>query len=254
MAGNLCSLQQEKTTYWRYTSSQGAAARVIPITNFNTDNIDSKYFETYDDDVERICGTIGVEFIKRWNMKKVLFKHQFAFLERQYKEAASTNRILRRIARPFSFIVFVAEVLNDIFKNEGMDMPVDAFPEPFLTICAENSHADRPKNALIEILEELDANRNHIFDEYEPTNGTHAIVNKGGLFLTVNYVNRKLGADAKQIREAWLKQQLTIQQKNQGNKVDYKTVVQNKRGGRRAIQVNQELLKEQGFDFSSNSF
>lgn len=85
-------------------------------------------------------------------------------------------------------------------------------------------------------------------------NGTHAIVNKGGLFLTVNYVNRKLGADAKQIREAWLKQQLTIQQKNQGNKVDYKTVVQNKRGGRRAIQVNQELLKEQGFDFSSNSF
>lgn len=53
-----------------YTNSQGAAARVIPITNFNTDNIDSKYFETYDDDVEQICGAIGVEFIKRWNMKK----------------------------------------------------------------------------------------------------------------------------------------------------------------------------------------
>lgn len=80
-------------------------------------------------------------------------------------------------------------------------MPVDDFPELFLTICAENSHSDRPKNVLIEILEELDANRNHIFDEYEPTNGTHAIVNKEGLFLTVNYVNRKLGADAKQIRE-----------------------------------------------------
>lgn len=236
-----------------YTNSQGAAARVIPITNFNTDNIDSKYFETYDDDVEQICGAIGVEFIKRWNMKKEHYKQRFEFLERQYKEAASTNRILKRIARPFSFIVFVAEVLNDFFRDEGLDMPVDAFPELFLTMCAENSHADRPKNALIEILEELDANRNHIFDEYEPTNGTHAIVNKEGLFLTVNYINRKLGADAKQIRDAWMKQQLTIQQKDKKKIVDYK-VVRHKKRSQRAIHVNQELLEEQGFDFSRNSF
>ncbi|WP_340084228.1 DUF927 domain-containing protein [Siminovitchia sp. FSL H7-0308] len=236
-----------------YTNSQGAAARVIPITNFNTDNIDSKYFETYDDDVEQICGAIGVEFIKRWNMKKEQYKHRFELLERQYKEAASTNRILKRIARPFSFIVFVAEVLNDLFNDEGMDMPVDDFPELFLTICAENSHADRPRNVLIEILEELDANRSHIFDEYEPTNGTHAIVNKEGLFLTVNYVKQKLGSDAKQIREAWMKQQLTIQQKNKGKIVDYK-VVRHKKRSQRAIHVNQELLEEQGFDFSRNSF
>lgn len=236
-----------------YTNSQGAAARVIPITNFNTDNIDSKYFETYDDDVEQICGAIGVEFIKRWNMKKEQYKHRFELLERQYKEAASTNRILKRIARPFSFIVFVAEVLNDLFNDEGMDMPVDDFPELFLTICAENSHADRPRNVLIEILEELDANRSHIFDEYEPTNGTHAIVNKEGLFLTVNYVKQKLGSDAKQIRKAWMKQQLTIQQKNKGKIVDYK-VVRHKKRSQRAIHVNQELLEEQGFDFSRNSF
>ncbi|WP_214779897.1 hypothetical protein [Exiguobacterium sp. s22] len=88
---------------------------------------------------------------------------------------------------------------------------------------------------MIENLEELDANRSHIFDEYEPTNGTHAILNNEGLFLTVNYVNRKLGADAKQIRDAWMKQQLTIQQKNQGNIFDYKTVMHKKLVGRRAI-------------------
>ncbi|MDY0409731.1 hypothetical protein ACFFIS_14900 [Virgibacillus soli] len=132
-------------------------------------------------------------------------------------------------------------------------MPVNDFPELFFTICAENSHADRPKNVLIEILEELDANRSHIFDEYEPTNGTHAIVNKEGLFLTVNYVKQKLGSDAKQIREAWMKQQLTIQQKNQGNIVDYK-VVRHKKRSQRAIHVNQELLEERGFNFSRNSF
>ncbi|MCY8622119.1 hypothetical protein MOD48_04695 [Bacillus spizizenii] len=51
-----------------------------------------------------------------------------------------------------------------------------------------------------------------------------------------------------------MKQQLTIQQKKQGNIVDYKTVGQKKGGGRRAIQVNHELLKDQGLDFSNNSF
>lgn len=236
-----------------YTDAQGAAARVIPITNFSTDGIDSKYFDSYDKDIKKYYGTIGVEFIKRWNLKKERFKHRFELLETQYKEAALTNRILKRIASPFSFIVFVAEVLNDLFKDEGLDMPVDDFPELFLTMCAENRHADRPKNALVEILEELDANRSHIFDEYEPNNGTHAIVNNEGLFLTVNYVNRKLGADAKQIRDAWMKQQLTIQQKEKAKIVDYK-VVRHKKRSQRAIHVNQELLEEQGFDFSSNSF
>lgn len=128
-----------------YTNAQGAAARVIPITNFSTRGIDSKYFKSYGKDLEKYYGTIGVEFIKRCNLKKERYKHRFEFLERQYTEAALTNRILKRIASPFSFIVFVAEVLNDLFKDEGLDMPVDDFPELFLTMCAENSHADRPK-------------------------------------------------------------------------------------------------------------
>lgn len=41
-------------------------------------------------------------------------------------------------------------------------MTVDDFPELFLTICAENSHENRPKYVLIEILKELEANRSHI--------------------------------------------------------------------------------------------
>lgn len=64
------------------------AARVIPITNFSTDGIDSKYFDTYDKDIEKYYGTIGVEFIKHWNTKKEHFKHRFEYLEQQYKEAA----------------------------------------------------------------------------------------------------------------------------------------------------------------------
>jgi hypothetical protein len=48
------------------------------------------------------------------------------------------------------------------------------------------------------------------------------------------------------LRDAWMKQQLTIQQKNEGKIVDYK-VVKHKKRSQRAIHVNQELLEEQGF-------
>ncbi|WP_214779895.1 hypothetical protein [Exiguobacterium sp. s22] len=130
-----------------YTNAQGAAARLIPITNFSTRGIDSKYFKSYDKYLEKYYGTIGVEFIKRWNLKKERYKHRFEFLERQYTEASLTNRILKRIASLFSFIVFIAEVLNDLFKDEGLDMPVEDFLELFLTMCAENSHTDRLNNA-----------------------------------------------------------------------------------------------------------
>lgn len=43
--------------------------------------------------------------------------------------------------------------------------------------------------------------------------------------------------DVKQIREAWLNQQLTVQQKNRGKRVDYKNIDKNKKTYR-VIQVS----------------
>jgi len=73
-------------------------------------------------------------------------------------------------------------------------------------------------------LEELDANRSHIYDKYEPNNGIQAILKPNEFYLTVDFMKKKLGVDEKQIREAWLNQKLTIAQKNGGKIVDYKTV------------------------------
>jgi len=69
-------------------------------------------------------------------------------------------------------------------------------------ICSENSYVDQAKSVLIKVLEELDAKRNHIYGEFEPSNGIHAIVNANELFLTTYYLKRKLQVDARQIKEA----------------------------------------------------
>ncbi|MFD1609576.1 hypothetical protein [Oceanobacillus luteolus] len=160
---------------------------------------------------------------------------------------------MRRIALHFAFIVYVAEVLNELFKDEGMKIPVSDFKDLFNAICSENDHVDRAKNVLIEILEELDANRNHIFAEYESNSGIHAIFNKNGLYLTIDYINKRLGEDAKQIRQAWMNQQLTLEQKNGRKIVDYKAITHKKQNFR-VTQVNPEFIEEQGFNFSRNYF
>lgn len=234
-----------------YTDAQGSAARVIPITNFQLKKNDS-FFASFNKSLERYHGSIGMEFIQRWQKNSQRFKGRLQQLEESYQSSAANN-IMRRLASHFAFIVFVAEVLNELFIEEGMKIPIDDLGELFLVICSENDHTDRAKSMLIEILEELQSNRNFVYEEYEPKNAIHAIVKEDGFYLTIDYVKRKLNLDVKQIREAWLNQQLTVQQKNRGKRVDYKNIDKNKKTYR-VIQVSHEFLEDQGFNFFRNSY
>lgn len=237
----------------KYTNSQGSAARVIPITNFKFVKKEADYFTSLNQNVEQYYGSVGLEFIKRWKRHSKRYNSRFKKLMDFYQTSAGSNNVMRRIALHYAFFVFVGEVLNELFAEEGIEIPISDFTELFMTMCSNNDHVDRAKNVLIEVLEELDANRSHIYDEYEPNNGIHAIVNGNGLHLTIDYVNKRLGVDAKQVREAWKTQQLTVEQKNKGKSVDYKNITHKKQTFRVA-QVNQEFLEEQGFNFSRNCF
>src|SRR5699024_4429337 len=104
-------------------------------------------------------------------------------LAKKYQLSASSNDVMRRIALHYAFIVFVAEVINELFKEENILIPIDSLGELFLQICDENNHVDRAKSILIEILEELDANRNTIYNHSIPPNSIYAIYNENGLFL-----------------------------------------------------------------------
>ncbi|XXL53010.1 hypothetical protein ACSC1U_09680 [Mammaliicoccus lentus] len=73
--------------------------------------------------------------------------------------------MMRIITFHFAFIVFLAEVINELFKEESVLIPIDS-------------------------LEELDANKNHVFQGYLLTNATHAISNQKGLFLTIDLLKK----------------------------------------------------------------
>lgn len=232
-----------------YTNSQGSAARVIPITNFKFINKGRDYFASMNQNVEKFYGSIGFEFFKRWKQHANRFKGRFEELAKSYQALVSNNDVMRRIALHYVFIVFVAEVINDLFQNEKVMIPIDSLKELFLTICSENNHVDRAKNTLIEILEELDANRNHVFQDYLLPNAIHAISNQKGLFLKIDFLRKKLKENHIQIREAWQSKHLTIEQKQDGKSVDYKTIT-HKGQSFRVVQVNQRFIEQENFNFS----
>lgn len=68
------------------------------------------------------------------------------------------------------------------------------------------------------------------------------------LFLTINFL-KKLKKNNIQIREAWQNKRLTIEQKQNGKSVDYKTIT-HKGQSFRVVQVNQKFIEQVGFNFS----
>lgn len=234
-----------------YTNSQGSAARVIPITNFKFIDKDGEYFAMLNQNVETYYGSIGLEFIKRSRNLPERYDGRYKDLIEEYQALAHSN-VARRIARHYAFIVVVAEMLNNLFKEEGMRIPTEDFKELFSIVCMENSHVDKVQTTMLDILEELDANRNHIYYHAEPNSGIHAIYNKNGMFLTVNYLKTKLGHDFKQIREEWKRRGLTITQMHKGKIVDYKTITHRGQSFR-VVEITQSFIEEHDFNFSITS-
>jgi|SRR5690625_2708050 len=84
------------------------------------------------------------------------------------------------------------------------------------------------------------------------SNGIHAISNQNGLSLTIDFLRRKLKEDQSQIREAWKNKELTVRQKHNGKLVDYK-IITHKGQSFKVVQVNQDFVEKEGFDFSIHS-
>src|SRR5699024_4896621 len=232
-----------------YTNAQGTAARVIPITHFKLEHRSPDIFSHLNNSVNDYYGTVGLEFIKRWSLNKEHYKHRFNSFVDEYRKNAGNNPIMQRVAIHYAFVVFTAEVLNELFVMEGMEIDVEGLKKLFKEIARKNDHANRAKILLIEILEELNANRGNVYDNYKPYNSIHAISNASGFYLTIKYVKDKLQVDEKQIREAWRNQGFTVSQEHKGRFVDYKNITHD-RNTFRVIQVNPAFLQENDFVFS----
>ncbi|MFD6208782.1 hypothetical protein [Peribacillus sp. NPDC060253] len=89
-------------------------------------------------------------------------------------------------------------------------MDLNALEALFYNISNENKAVDRPLLELEQLLEVNDSNRNRLYVEYEPTQTISALYHNGELYLTPAYINESLGVNAKQIRSAWLKRNVTV--------------------------------------------
>ncbi|AQX53073.1 hypothetical protein [Priestia flexa] len=131
-----------------------------------------------------------------------------------------------------------------------MDFKIDPAPfeELFKVTGNENREVDKPKQLMEDILESLDSFRSSIhYGYFEPAqiNGLFDKCNR--FYLTTSYTNKFLGPEAKAIKHEWLKRGYIIPSSSDGKESQTK-----KLGGRayKAIEVNQDLLAELGFDFS----
>lgn len=236
-----------------YADAQGVAARVIPITDFSFEGEDEsfsgKLYTSFTDN----HGAIGIEFLNRWKDKRNIYSREFEEYRKMYLEKSVKNDVARRISLHYSFIVFTGKVLNDLFNREGLNVDLNALEALFYNISNENKAVDRPLLELEQLLEEIDSNRNRLYVEYEPTQTISALYHNGELYLTPAYIKESLGVNAKQIRSAWLKRNVTVTFKNKDLDVDYTTI--NKRGrAHKGILINKDIIKKLGFDFSTKKF
>lgn len=236
-----------------YAEAQGVAARVIPITKFSFEGEDKsfsgKLYTSFTDN----HGAIGIEFLNRWKDKRTIYSREFEEYKKMYLEKSVENDVARRISLHYSFIVFVGKVLNDLFNGEGLEVDLNALEDLFQNISNENKAVDRPLMELEQLLEELDSNRNKLYAEYEPTHNMNALNHNGELYLTPAYIKERLGINAKQIRSAWLKRNISATFKNKNIDVDYTTI--NKKGrAHKGILINKDVIKKLGFDFSTKTF
>lgn len=233
-----------------YAEAQGVAARVIPITNFSFEGEDKSFLGRVYTSFPDNHGAIGIEFLNRWKDKRTIYLREFEEYRKMYLENSVENDVARRISLHYSFIVFVGKVLNDLFNGEGLEVDLNALESLFLYISNENKAVDRPLLELEQLLEEIDSNRNRLYVENEPTQTISALYHNGELYLTPAYVKESLGVNAKQIRSAWLKRNVTVTFKNKDLDVDYTTI--NKRGrAHKGILINKDVIKKMGFDFST---
>ncbi|WP_161497146.1 DUF927 domain-containing protein [Pradoshia eiseniae] len=232
-----------------YANAQGVPARVILITQFAFENVEADFLNKLYKSVKNNYGIIGIEFLKRWKSSRERYLNKFLEYEKEYLEVSNDNAVLKRLSRHYAFIVFTGHVLNELFRQEGFQVDLKALQQLYIEMNKLNNSADMPLLELQNALEEIDANRNKLYSDFEPHGSINAFYHNGEFYFAPAYLKERLGANEKQIRYLWMKRGFIMKFSNRGNDVDYKVIKKNKRSFR-AVQVNKDIISKLGFDFS----
>lgn len=235
-----------------YAEAGGAAARVLPLTGLPFgEEADHIYFRSLYDALGEYYGQIGIDFLKQWKARKSELIGLYHGYKNQFQTLAGENQVLARVALHYGAIVFTAHLLNEFFNAE---INLDLFTDLYKEIKRENKAIDKPLQRLEQVLSELDRDRAAIYyeDDARPNIPIAALYNKGVLYLMPDYLEKKLGPEVRAIREEWRRRGITSTFERNGKEVDY---IQKWHVDKniRSIPINQETIKEMGFDFSRKS-
>ena len=258
--GNIHSIDVEKT--WKnilistgetsiveYDNGKGGmSARVITLQDnpFNDDvDLNALY-----DGLENNYGHLGLAFIEQYEKHKVEYKESFKGHAKLFVEKAGDNEVMQRLGRPFALLQTSAEILNDI---EGFEHDLYSTVQcAYESMKESNKSIDKPKQLLVEVLEYMQANRNNIIGEGYPelySGEIKGIYKNSMLGVQSETLKNLLGHELTTIVKEWDSRNYLI---NDGKRLQKQV----KHKGQRSMvyAINEEIIKELGFDFSQTHY
>lgn len=223
----------------------GVAARIVAIDGIPFPGVEPSFYSNLHNNVDEYYGAIGIEFLNKWLQHRDKLIPEFQSCVEICQLKAQGNPVVARVARNYAVLIYTAKILNTFFQT---DIEPSILFKVFDELVSENKALDKPKQLLELLLQELDSNRSSIFYKHEPVT-IKAIYKDGFLFLSPSFLKEFLGVEEKSIRATWLKREYTIGKNEKGKIVDYHA---KKVSGKtyRVIQINPDIIKELGFDFS----
>ncbi|WHI60777.1 DUF927 domain-containing protein [Mammaliicoccus lentus] len=222
----------------------GISARVITLQDnpFNDDvNLRMLY-----DGLENNYGQLGLAFIEQYAKRKDDYKNVFRSHEKLFVEKAEDNEVMQRLGRAFALLQTAGEILNDIeyFEHD----PYKIVNTAYESMKASNKTIDKPKQLLIEVLEYMQANTNNIigdgYDDYR-IGELKGIYKKSMLGIQSETLKNILGHELTSTVKEWDSRNYLI---NNGDRLQKQ--VKFKKQRYMVYAINENIIKELGFDFS----
>ena len=203
-------------------------------------------FATLAESIDESHGLLGKAFIKQFESNKDKYHSSFKGAQQYFIKKAEDNEVMARLGRSFALMQVTGEILNDI---EGFEHDHYAIVnEAYKSMIKNNGNIDKPKQLLEELLQYLDANRNHIEGEgyHDVKNGdVKAIYKRDYLCILGETVKDFLGHETHTITGEWSRKNYLVE-----SNIGKQKQVKQKGTPYRGYAIKKEIIDNLGFDFT----
>lgn len=224
----------------------GASARVITLQD---DPYPKDFdFSTLAECIDDSHGLLGKAFIRQFRIDKDKYHSSFKGAQQYFIKKAESNEVMARLGRSFALMQVTGEILNDIegFEHDHYAIINDAYK----SMVKNNVNIDKPKQLLEDLLQYLDANRNHIEGEgyHDVKSGdVKAIYKRDYLCVLGETVKDFLGHETNTITGEWSRKNYLVE-----STIGKQKQVKHKSTPYRGYAIKKDVVKNLGFDFTNS--